>query len=379
MTRALADVRTERDLAKLATEHVTQEFDRPCTVLLADAQRRVVLDEVASRCSDPNTEQVAAQLAFDTLVPTGCTNASVPGAQHSYLPACGSTGAFAVLALLNADRHLEMAPEQRQLLETMAHQIGLAVERLALAAEARTATLQAEAEALKNSLLSAIAHDFRTPLASIIAASSTLMGSRGHLSDSQCVELAEAILQEGQRMARLCNNTLELARVESGAVALRREWHPVEELVGAVVTNMQDRLIDHVIQTRLPAGIPMAHVDGVLMVHVLENLVENAVKYTPKGSRIEIGAEQGEHMARFWVSDDGPGISPGEESRIFEKFYRGRAEGAQRGIGLGLAICKAVVHSHGGGIVARNQPRGGAEFSLTIPHLEPPPVFVPEE
>ena len=379
LTNALSGLRSAQSVAALAQEQIHREFAMACRVVPVDPQGQV---SPAAGVADPVQspgEPAAAQAALDRRVPAGRGTDLVPEARHLYLPIVSPEHRLAILIVQDADLYRSLPAEQRLLLDTVVGQVGQAMERIALAEAARKATVEVELQALRNSLLSSIAHDFRTPLASIVAASGALLADDGVLSEAHLTELKKTILDESQRMARLASNTLELARAEAGTVALRREWYPIEETVGAVISRMQDRLKSHVILTHLPPGIPLAHVDVVSIVQVLENLIENAVKYTAPGLRIEIGAELQADGVRFWVRDDGPGVTPGEEEKIFEKFYRGAAAGKMPGVGLGLAICKAIVQAHGGHIAVRNLSPAGAEFSFSIVHADKPPEFIPED
>jgi two-component system, OmpR family, sensor histidine kinase KdpD len=233
--------------------------------------------------------------------------------------------------------------------------------------------VQAETESLRSALLAAISHDFRTPLASIVGASSSLIDSETHLTESGRLELGKTIYEEARRMTRLANNLLDMARFEAGNVKLDRQWCPIEEVVGGVLSRIQQRILKHPITIKLPPGLSLVHADHVMLGQVLENLLENAVKYTPLGTPIEIGAGVDEKEVSFWVADRGPGLPEGKEDKLFEKFYRGTIEGPQSGVGLGLTICRAIVAAHGGQISAENRPEGGAMFRFTIPSAEAPP------
>jgi two-component system sensor histidine kinase KdpD len=180
-------------------------------------------------------------------------------------------------------------------------------------------------------------------------------------------------------MTKLANNLLDMARLEAGSAALRREWCALEEIAGSVVTRLRGRLAGHSLKLDVPANLPLVHVDAAMIEQVLENLLENAVKYTPAGTPIELGAAMQENEVVVWVSDRGPGLPPGHEDRLFDKFYRGQAERAQSGVGLGLTICRAIIEAHGGKITAANRPGGGADFIFTVPAAEKPPAVVPEK
>jgi two-component system sensor histidine kinase KdpD len=164
-----------------------------------------------------------------------------------------------------------------------------------------------------------------------------------------------------------------MTRLESGALQIRKEWHPLEEIVGAALARLGARLADRPVATRLAADLPLVPLDGVLIELVLVNLLDNALKYTPESSPIEIGATVGEGEVVLEIADRGPGLPAGEETRVFDKFYRGRTAGTERGVGLGLAICRGIVEAHGGRIAAENRPEGGLVFRIVLPFADKPP------
>ena len=180
-------------------------------------------------------------------------------------------------------------------------------------------------------------------------------------------------------MTRLANNILQMARLEAGVVTLNREWYPVDEIVGGVLTRLSERIADHAIDTNLPEQMLLVKVDAVMIEQVLENLIENAVRYTPKGTSIEVGAGPGEREVLLWVADQGPGIAAADPEKLFEKFYRGATGAPQSGTGLGLTICRAIVEAHGGRIGAQNRAGGGAMFRFSIPSTERSPQILPED
>jgi len=167
-------------------------------------------------------------------------------------------------------------------------------------------------------------------------------------------------------------NLLDMARLESGQVELARQWTPLEEIVGSVLSRMTPALSAHPVSVALPADLPLVNVDPVLLEQVFANLLENAVKYTPSGTKIEISAQRVPGRVMIEVADSGPGIPPGEEAKLFDKFYRLQREAAQSGVGLGLAICRAIIAAHGGTISAANRASGGAVFRFELPAGEPP-------
>jgi two-component system sensor histidine kinase KdpD len=249
-----------------------------------------------------------------------------------------------------------------------------------LAEETQKARLQADTEQLRSALLSSVSHDLRTPLAVITGAASTLVQDDAALDVATRTDLAQTIFEEAERLNRLIRNLLDMTRLESGAVKVRKEWQPLEEVVGAALGRADARLADRDVQVRVPLDLPLAPFDGVLVEQVLINLLENAAKYSG-GGPIEIIAAAGEGEIVVEVADRGPGIPPGEEARVFEKFHRAVREGNPGGVGLGLAICRAIVAANGGRSWVENRPGGGASFKFSLPiegdpprlsHREPP-------
>jgi two-component system sensor histidine kinase KdpD len=297
---------------------------------------------------------------------------TLPGGEMVYLPLKASSGMIGVLALLPLNPARIALPEQQRLLETFTSQIALALERVRLAAEAHRAQIRIETEQLRNSLLSAISHDLRTPLAAIVGASSSLVRDGDKLPSHARQELGQAIYDEALRMAGLANNLLDMARLQAGAVVLNRQWQPLEEVVGGALAGLTSRMANHPVSIKLPHDLPMVEIDGLLIERVFANLLENAVKYTPPGTPIEISAASEQNELVVTVSDQGQGIPAGEEKRIFEKFHRIVSEGNQGGAGLGLTICRSIVEAHGGRIWADNTSLGGAAFHFALPLTESP-------
>jgi two-component system sensor histidine kinase KdpD len=389
LTRSLADVRTESDVARIVAREVATELDWRCELRLVRGDGglgpagEAPGDESGAKPVAGNAggdaEDDLVQWVFENRRAAGRGTGALAERRALAFPVSGASRRFGVLLLRPERPSLLLLPEQRRLLETVAAQVSQTIERIGLAREVQAATVQAQTEALRNSLLNAVAHDLRTPLASIVAAAGTLLQGKGLLSERQSRELTETILEEGQRMARLADNTLEMARLEAGSLRVEPDWYPLEEIVGAALSRLEDRLRGHCVGTRVPDGGALARLDLVMIVRVLENLVENAAKYAPAGSRIEVGAEAAAGEVRFTVTDEGPGLAPGDERRVFEKFYRGAAHGRVGGVGLGLTICRILVEAHGGAIAARNRPQGGAEFSFALPQHEAPPQLVAED
>jgi len=231
---------------------------------------------------------------------------------------------------------------------------------------AAAAELRARTEEMRSSLLSAVSHDLRTPLAAITGAATTLREARGDISDAQRADLADTICEEAERLERFVVNLLEMTRLQAGALEVKREWVPLEEVVGSALTRLEARLGGRAVHAPLPADLPLISADPVLLGQVFYNLLENAAKHTPPSSAVEISARVEAGALVVEVSDRGPGLPPGSEALVFEKFFRAAPRGSP-GAGLGLAICRGIVEAHGGTITARPRSGGGATFRISLP------------
>lgn len=380
MSKELSRSQSEADIVRTAVRQVHSEFSSRNVILFPNSNGRVIYPKQKSIAESLlGADLSVAQWVFDHNEMAGQGTNTLPGASAIYFPINNEDKVLGVLALRPVNLRRVFLPEQQKLLETFLRQIGQAVERIRYAEQAKVTHLQIEAERLRNSLLSAISHDLRTPLATIVGSASALVEDDGHLQPQDKLDLSRGIVDEAERMSNLVNNILDMARLDAGVVELKKEWHPVEEIVGTVLTRLQKQLAGRPIKVKLPSGMPMMFVDAVLIEQVLINLLENALRYTPPGSGLEITAETSDHAIEIAVADHGSGIPLGREKHLFEKFYQARHEAAQSGVGLGLAICRAIVEVHGGRIYALNRPSGGAVFTFVLPVDQLPPVMEPEE
>ena len=380
MSRELAATRGEENIVRIAVKHVAEVFEAQAVVLLPDEAGRIAYPKgegIAQSCH--GSDLSVAQWVYDHGQMAGQGTDTLPGGEVVYLPLKASAGMIGVLALLPLNPARLALPEQQRLLETFVSQISLALERVKLAAETHSAQIKMETEQLRNSLLSAISHDLRTPLAAIVGASSSLVRDGDRLTAHARHELSLAIYDGATRMAGLANNLLDMARFEAGTIVLNRQWQPLEEVVGGALAGLIERMANHPVSVKLPQDLPLVEIDSMLIERVFANLLENAVKYTPSGTPIEIAAATDNNELVVTVSDQGHGIPAGEEKRIFEKFHRVDSEGNQGGAGLGLSICRSIVNAHGGRIWADNLSSGGAAFHFALPLTEPPSLIEPEE
>lgn len=374
MSREFAQTRTITESVASVERHWGDVFEGEVWVLLPNAEG--LLEQAGGITSsfplDPK-ERAVAQWVHEHGQMAGLGTATLSGSKAMSIPLKTARGGVGVICLFPEGGKQSITPEKRDLLEAFANQTAVVIERALLAQEAHEAKIRVEAERLRNLLLSSVSHDLRTPLATITGAASSLLEADGLLQAETRGELIQAILDEAERLNRLLGNLLSMTRIESGGVHVQMEWQPIEEAVGAALNHVEKILRGRRVSVRIPDDLPLVRIDGALMEQVLVNLLENAIKYTPEGTTIEIAARVEGAQVVVEVADHGPGLPEGDEERIFEKFHRGPRAADRRGVGLGLSICRGIVELHGGKIWATNREAGGAAFRFTIPVGVQPP------
>jgi two-component system sensor histidine kinase KdpD len=359
---------TAEQIAGIATQHVASVFESSAALLLPDRDERLAIAATTEPSIDADLS--VAQWVHDHWRPAGLGTDTLAGTPIHYVPLRAPVRNRGVLALEPRNERLIFVPEQQRLLDTFAAQIALALERVHFVEVAQRAELGMASEQLRNSLLASISHDLRSPLAVLAGAAESLARTDSNLTDDARRELAATIHEQALHMSGLTGNVLDMARLETGAVQPNRQWHAFDEITGSVIAQMRARLEGRCVGVELTDCAPLVWCDSVLIGQVLTNLLDNAVKYTPAGSPIEIRATVDAGELTVTVADRGPGLAEGEAERLFEKFYRTKTEGATGGAGLGLAICRAIVEMHGGRMGAENRPGGGARFTFVLP--QPP-------
>jgi two-component system sensor histidine kinase KdpD len=371
-SRELGGLRVPAEIAGVAARRVADVFRGPAQVLLPDGEGRLVPvpGPVDDFPGDPR-ERAVADWAFTHGHPAGLGTDTLPGAGALYVPLPGADGPLGIIGVVP---HADLRPlsrDQLDLLDTLARQTAAPLHASRLADRAERSRLDAERERLRGTLLSSVSHDLRTPLAAITGAASTL-SSEVTLGAGPRRELTQTIYEEAERLNRLVGNLLDMTRLEAATVELKREWHPLEELVGAALARVESRLGGRRVETAVPEDLPLVPVDGLLIQQLLVNLLENAVKYAPADAVIRVSARSVPGAVWVEVADDGPGLPAGQEAKVFEKFYRRASD--HDGFGLGLAIVKAIVDAHGGAIRAENLAPRGAAFRFTLPIVGTPPA-----
>jgi two-component system, OmpR family, sensor histidine kinase KdpD len=373
MSRDLGAALVPEQVAEIATRFLRAEFGVGSAVLAPPPGApvgREVLAMLPGGSVQPDLG--VAQWAFDHGQPAGQGTDTLPASPCLMLPLTAPMRLRGVLAVQGRPRGLRWSPEERELLDTCAALLAISLERIHYIEVAQQSTLQIESERLRNSLLTAISHDLRTPLAALVGLADALQLTA---LQPQQADVADAMRRSALRMSALVGNLLDMARLQSGAVRLNRHWLPLQEVVGSALAQLDETLASREVAVELPPGLPLVELDAVLIERVLVNLLENAAKYSQ--GPIRIAARAAGRQVEIDVSDSGPGFPPGREAQLFDKFERGDRESATPGVGLGLAICKAIVEAHGGRISAHNVATGGACVRIELP-LGQPPAEKPE-
>jgi two-component system, OmpR family, sensor histidine kinase KdpD len=354
------------------TKRTKETFGRDSVVFLPDSKNKKLLKP---HTANPNIlidemEIAAAIWTYENQKIAGPGTDTLPNAKAKYLPLVTARGTVGVFALL-VDGGIELNTEQERLLEAYADLAAVAIESIILEEEADNAQILRETEKLQTALLNAVSHDLRTPLVSIIGVLSSLQEEGMNLDESAKQNLVGVAREEAERLNHLITNILDISRIEAGAIKIARHPSDVQELIGAVLEQMGSSVRSRSIQIDIPADIPLVLVDFGLMVQTIINILDNALKYSPAESQIDIKASRSRHEVQIEIADRGIGIPPENLLRVFDKFYRIQQPDNVAGTGLGLSICKGIVEANGGRITAENRPGGGTIIRLILPVAEP--------
>jgi two-component system sensor histidine kinase KdpD len=378
LSRKLAQERKKERIFDVATKHISEVFQSQIVILVLDKKGELAISEtrVGTFALD-RKELSVARWVFDNRHSAGLGTDTLPGAKALYLPMVASSGVVGVVGVLPEDAKRRFDPEDIHFLESFVNQTALAMERVMLAKEVQEEHLKAEAQNVRNTFLSSVSHDLRSPLAVVAGAASTLLEKDASLDRQARMELLHTIHEETDRLERIIRNVLNLTRLDSGAITIHKEWQPLEEIIGVVLNRFSDRLSDHPLELKIPSDFPLIPFDTLLLEQVLSNLLENALRHTPTGTPVDIIVTPQKSVVMIEIADHGPGIPAHEEEAIFSKFTRGTK--TRMGAGIGLSICRVIVEAHGGRIWAENRPGGGAAFKFVIPVEGTPPSMIPEK
>lgn len=365
--RQLAGALTLEQVIDIARQFIRFQLNVDAEILLPEGSELPAGQATHTFRIEPHL----ARMAQDSGQPVRDSQSTGSGYASLYLPLRASMRVRGVLAIAPQPDSFELPGENLALLEALASLIAIAVERLHYVEVAHASQLDMVSERLRSSILSALSHDLRTPLTALVGLADSLFLIKPGLPPA-ALDTAQAMHEQAARLAGLVGNLLDMARLNAGNVTLRREWQPLEEVIGASIKLLGSALDAHPVRVALPADLPLLEFDAVLIERVLCNLLENAAKYAPAGTAIEIAASQLGDRVEIRVCDHGPGFPAGNLNALFEMFARGQTESGKPGTGLGLAICRAIVEAHSGTIRAENRLEGGACVFFTLPKGVPP-------
>ncbi|MGE5221268.1 MAG: DUF4118 domain-containing protein [Omnitrophica WOR_2 bacterium] len=374
LSRDLAVARGVSAILNALTLHVSQTFNSQVVLFLPEmdgknATKASILQALGSDESfglDDN-ERAIAIWAFEHGQHAGHGTETLTASEITYIPLRTAQGVVGVLGVKPEDRRNQLLPEQRRLLEAFANQAAQAIERVRLSERASQMQVMQETEKLQTALLNSISHDLRTPLVTVTGALSTLKEKEAPLGGDARIALAENAYQEADRLNRMVGNLLNMTRLEAGTVKVIKHPSDVQDAIGSALEQLRESLEDRPVNVEVPLDMPLIPMDFVLVVQVLVNLIDNAVKYSPDGSPIDIHARLSGAFLEIQVADRGVGIPQEDLQRVFDKFYRVQRPENVSGTGLGLSICKGIAEAHGGFIGAENRPGGGTLVTLALP------------
>jgi two-component system sensor histidine kinase KdpD len=377
MAKSLSSALVEQQVVEISDKFLEVSFRAKAAILLPDLNDTLHPPlHLSGTHGTPAYDLAIAQWCYDKGGPAGSGTDTLPASPQLYLPLKAPMRVRGVLVVEPANPRLLMIPKQSRLLDTFAALIAIALERIHFVSIAQETLIRMESERLRNSLLSTLSHDLRTPLTALVGLAETLSLDLA-AAESTHADKAGVIREQALRTSRLVNDLLEMAKLQAGEITLRKDWQSLEEIVGSALKNLESVMNKHPLKLDLPADLPLVKCDAVLMERVLVNLLENAAKYTESETVIGVSAGTSDTTVRVEVWDAGVGLPSGQERAIFEKFARGQKESAIPGTGLGLAICEAIVQAHGGRIWAENRTPQGARFVFTLP-LDAQPSVEPE-
>ncbi len=361
------------DVLRTATAQIGQVFDAEVAVLLPQGEQTALTPHACSTVTLDEKEFSVGLWAYDNGKPAGRFTDTLPLSTVQFIPLNTATRTVGVVGI-RARQTERLSFDQEALLETFINQIALVIERELLDEAAEQSAMLKESERLYTTLLNSISHELRTPIAAIMGAASSLLDTPTSAKEAARLELTRNIQSAAGRLNRLVENLLDMSRLESGRLQLKRDWCDVSEVIGVAVKNLEQELDERPLTIDAAPSLPLIQADFVLLEQVLVNLLDNACHYTADGTPISITARQQAQIIEIRVSDSGAGIPPDDLERIFDKFYRvsGTAAG---GTGLGLSISRGLIEAHGGSLSAENADDGGAQFIIRLPlTTAPPPV-----
>lgn len=378
INKNLLQVRTMPQIAEVGGKDIGRLFSRTVLIALHNPTDNLYEPFIYTSDQDEQNDLLTSEseinavlLAFKTGKPVGAGTHDFPDSLAYYYPIIGHGNILGLIGIACVNKEY-LSEAQRKLLETVTSQIALAIEREKIWEKQQKFKMDVESERVKGNLLRAISHDLRTPLTSILGATSTILDNETILDSSVKRELLQNIYEDTSWLIHTVENILSITRIDDGRIEIRKNMEAVEEIIGEAVSRIRKLSTNHTIIINIPEDLIMIPMDGMLIEQVLINLIDNAIKYTPYGSTIEVKVYEVNHKVVFEVSDNGDGIKEENIDIIFKRFYSHAMNNdhEKRGTGLGLAICKSIITAHGGEISAFNNFSGGATFRFILDNKE---------
>ncbi|WP_028081982.1 sensor histidine kinase [Solimonas soli] len=367
-SRQIAGLRRLDELMGVAAKRIGQMLTADVVLLSADPDGLHIRGASSSNIVLEEADLAAANWCRDKAQVAGRGSDTLPGAQWLFVPALSEQSAAGVIGIRTKDGR-RLGAGERRLLDALADLVAIGTERIRLAKDVDQAKMRVETEKMRAALLTSVSHDLRTPLASILGSITSLRAYGESYAPAARDELLATAQDETERLSRFVGNLLDMTRIDAGALEVRSESCELRDVLGGALRRMEKSLARHVVKLNLPTGLPFLRADPVLLEQVFVNLLDNAAKYAPEGSEIDVSARLHRYALTLTVADRGPGVPPDEQERIFDVFYRIKQADRQRaGTGLGLTICRAFVQAMGGRIRVRNRDDGpGAQFEVEFP------------
>ena len=384
--RRVAGALSRDEVATATVQHVRVTLEAPCVAVLSEPNEQL---SPVHRCAiGPDyqfreSDRAAAAWSWQHRQPAGYSTQTLPTSEWLFVPMVTTQRVVGLLGLHLRERGRPLSAGQRRLLDAVSDQAAVALERVVLSARIEDQRVEHQSDALRSALLSSVSHDLRTPLSSILGAATSLQTQHDRLSDDGRAELVDMIVEEAERLNRFVQNLLDMTRLGHGRLELRRNWCDLRELLGRAQRRLQRSLQGRTVSIDVSADMPMAFVDPMLIEQVLVNLLDNACKYSPSGSAVDIALAVHDDVLQLQIRDRGSGIPATDRERIFDMFFRVRSQDhAAPGTGLGLAICRGILRAHGGDIEAQAPLQGsGSVFLMSLPkaHRAAPTICDPRD
>ncbi|MEO8028275.1 MAG: ATP-binding protein, partial [Bryobacteraceae bacterium] len=371
-TNSLADASEVEQILEAVSHHFLAAFHRPIVIWLKTGGKLTEHFRSPAFIPDPREYSIVARV-FENGQEAGSDTGAIAGSPIHCSPIMSGQTAVGVIGFRSDERRGPLQPEQRELLGIFMGQTALALTRAQLAKEAQRAEVLQEADKLQRALLNSVSHDLRTPLASVLGVLNTILEDGSLIDQGTQQSLLRTAQDEGKRLDWLVQNLLDMTRLAGGAIRVKAELNDVQDLIASALQQLGESALRRSIDVSISPDLPLVAMDDVLILQVLVNLLDNAIKYSPPDSPIAVDVRPEKDRLAIRIMDRGRGIPEEELDRVFDKFYRVTSPGGPKGAGLGLSICKGFIEAHHGSIFAKRRPDGGTEFLINLPMELPLP------